>query len=72
MPTREELLTLTEVVEQYGHARSWWYDQAKAGRLTFYKLPGDRNTYLSQAEVLAALEIRPKTRTDESGNKDAV
>jgi hypothetical protein len=73
VPTREELMTISEANDLYGHSRQWWYTQAKEGRLTLYKIPGDRNSYVSKAEVLAMLEIRPKNKpADESDSKDAM
>ena len=64
MVTRDELMTLTEAMEQWGHARTWWYAQVEAGRLTFYDVPGDRNTWLRRAEVEAFLEPKPRPRPD--------
>ncbi len=64
MVTRDELMTLTEAMEQWGHARTWWYAQVEAGRLTFYDVPGDRNTWLRRAEVEAFLGPKPRPRPD--------
>jgi hypothetical protein len=65
MPNRSDLITLAEAIATYGHTSNWWYEQARAGHLTMYALPGDRNTYLSRSEVARYLNTpQPKHLKD--------
>jgi hypothetical protein len=61
-PDRDALMTLSEAMETYGHARTWWYAQFNAGKLTPYNIPGDRNTYVHRAQVAAYLQPQPGTK----------
>lgn len=66
MVSRDELMSINEAVEQYGHSKPWWFDQIKAGRLTVYDVPGDRQSFLSRKEVAAFMEPKARPRTADS------
>lgn len=66
-----DLVKLADVVKQHRPSRSWWDTQINQGRITAYKVPGDRGLYLSQAAVDQLLRVRPHIpgeREDDAAN----
>lgn len=57
-----DLVKLADVVKQHRPSRSWWDTQVAQGRITAYKVPGERGLYLSQAAVDQLLRPRPHER----------
>ena len=54
-----DLVKLADVVKQHRPSRSWWDTQIAQGRITAYKVPGDRGLYLSKSAVDELLRPRP-------------
>lgn len=54
-----DLVKLTKVLEQYKPSRTWWDAQFTAGRITAYKVPGERGLWVSQAEVDKLMQPHP-------------
>jgi len=47
----DDLIRITDVLAQYRPKRSWWDLQVSKGKITPYRVPGDRALYLSKADV---------------------
>lgn len=71
MVSKDELITLNQAMDTYGHTRAWWYAQVAAGLLTFYDIPGDRNNYLLLADVETLLEPKPRPRPEQKADESA-
>jgi hypothetical protein len=59
-----DLVKLADVVKQHRPSRSWWDKEIAQGRITAYKVPGDRGLYLSQSAVDELLQPRPHERRE--------
>ena len=60
---------IDEAQAKWGRYRNWWYEQVREGRLTGYKIPGERVTYLRDEEVEAYLKPQPIARDESEGGR---
>jgi hypothetical protein len=61
-----DLVKLAEIVKQYHPSRSWWDTQIAQGKLTAYKIPGERGLYLSKAAVEEFMKPRPYVKGEDT------
>jgi predicted DNA-binding transcriptional regulator AlpA len=65
MANKEGYITIAEAMAKYGHTRTWWDKQINDGGLVGYDIPGERATFLRQADVEVYLQPRPKAKRDD-------
>ncbi len=70
MGAKDGFITIDEAMQKYGHARNWWYKQISDGGLVAYDIPGERATFLREADVETYLQPRPRTK--EQTNEGAI
>lgn len=62
----KDMLTLTEVEQEYGLKRSTMYKYIKKGSITAYKKAGDRRSFFKRSALDKLTQFQPKearTRT---------
>ena len=55
-----EYISLVDAAKQYKVAKTYWYDQVKAGKIRAFELPGRRGTFFLRADLEAFWQPRPK------------
>ncbi len=66
MPSRSELMTVAEAMQQYGHTRNWWYEQIANGSLRTYDVPGERGYLLLRSEVDRFMQPKPRDASQDT------